>query len=60
MNVKEASERLGVTVGRICVMCAAGRLKARKLGRTWAIVAESVEAAKNRKPGRPKKQPEVS
>jgi hypothetical protein len=37
MGVEEASERWGLAPGTIKNMCAAGKLVARKIGKTWIL-----------------------
>ena len=53
VTVKEASERLKVTVGRVHHLIKAGRLPAEKLGFQYAIKIVDLERVKDRKPGRP-------
>lgn len=53
VTVKEASERLMVTVGRVHHLIKAGRLPAEKLGFQYAIKIVDLERVKDRKPGRP-------
>lgn len=56
----EAAEILGLSKVRVCKMCAAGTLKAKKVGNSWVIDRDSVEERKASSPsvGRPRKAPE--
>ncbi len=56
VNVKEAAQRLGVTVQRVCVLLRAGRLRGQKHSGVWLIQRRDLEAfaQKERKPGRPR------
>lgn len=58
LTTTEAAARLGITVWRVCQLCQAGTLVARKHGRDWIIDGAEVERhARERKPrGRPKKE----
>lgn len=58
LTVKQAAERLGITVNRVQAMCRKGRLPARKFGREWMIKASDLKIVENRKAGRPRKKPE--
>ena len=53
ITVKDASEKLGITVGRVHQLISAGRLPARKLGNQYVIEISDLELIKIRKPGRP-------
>ena len=53
VTVKEASERLNVTVGRVHHLIKAGRLPAEKLGFQYAIKIVDLERVQTRRPGRP-------
>jgi excisionase family DNA binding protein len=55
VTVKEASERLNVTVGRVHHLIKAGRLPAEKLGYQYAIKIADLKQVEDRKPGRPKR-----
>ena len=49
MNIKEASDRWGISTRRIQVLCSDGRIDgASKLGREWAIPADAEKPADNR------------
>jgi excisionase family DNA binding protein len=48
-----AALELGVTPGRVRAMISAGRLKATLAGRDWLIDPQSLDAVRDRKPGRP-------
>jgi excisionase family DNA binding protein len=48
-----AAVELGVTPGRVRAMIAAGRLQATLAGRDWLIERQSLDAVRDRKPGRP-------
>jgi excisionase family DNA binding protein len=50
-----AAAALGVTPGRIRAMIRAGRLRARRHGRDWSITAAALDAVRDRRPGRPRK-----
>lgn len=56
ISVAEACEILGVTPARVNQFLRDGRIKAKKLGRDWAIDRASVEALaeQDRPTGRPK------
>lgn len=56
MTVKDVSERLGITVGRVHQLIAAGRLPATKLGFQYVIRKADLKLIENRKPGRPVKE----
>lgn len=43
LSVSEAAERLGITRSAIVKAARAGRLKGRKIGRSWALLERSVE-----------------
>jgi excisionase family DNA binding protein len=51
LTTREAGERLGVGIQRVLDLIHAGRLKAEKFGRDWAVDAESVASFKRLKPG---------
>ncbi len=55
LTVKEAAQKLGVTVGRVHQLIDSGALSAEKLGRQWLVDEASVEAriAEHPRPGRP-------
>src|SRR5258708_833938 len=48
-----AAAELGVTPGRVRAMITAGRLHATLAGRDWLIARQSLDAVRDRKPGRP-------
>jgi len=48
-----AARELGITPGRVRAMIAAGRLQATLAGRDWLIDPKSLDAVRDRKPGRP-------
>ena len=54
MLTREAAQKLGITVGRVCRLCQTGRLGAEKVGRDWHITPEALEKFVPRKAGRPK------
>ncbi len=55
MTTREAAELLGVSTQRIRAMIAAGRLKAKRVGRDWLITRAELSKIGERKPGRPPK-----
>ncbi len=57
LTTKEAAEKLGITPQRVRTLIRAGRLPAEKFGRDLVIQEEDLKLVKERKPGRPKKQP---
>jgi excisionase family DNA binding protein len=52
-----AAAELGVTRDRVSKMIASGRLKATLVGSIYLITPEQLDAARNRKPGRPPGKP---
>ncbi len=44
MSVSEAAEDLGITRSAVVKAAQAGRLKGKKIGRTWALLRRSVES----------------
>ena len=52
-----AAQRLGVSQDRVRALIKAKRLPAQKLGRDYFIDPKDLVLVKNRKPGRPRKQP---
>jgi len=44
MSVSEAAEELGISRSAVVKAAQTGRLKGRKIGRTWALVKRSVES----------------
>jgi excisionase family DNA binding protein len=44
MSVTEAAEQLGITRSAVIKAAQAGRLKGRKIGKTWALLRRSVES----------------
>ncbi len=57
LTTQEAAEKLGVTDSRVRQLILEGRLPAQKFGRANMIREEDLNLVKDRKPGRPKKQP---
>lgn len=55
MTTSEAAARLGVTQARIRQMILAGQLRAKKVGRDWAIEERNLGRVAVRKVGRPRK-----
>ena len=55
IGTAEAARRLNVTQSRVRVLIDSGRLKAMKVGREWLIDPQDLDAAKDRKVGRPRK-----
>jgi len=53
LTTGSAARELGVTPGRVRAMIAAGRLQATLAGRDWLIHPKSLDAVRDRKPGRP-------
>jgi excisionase family DNA binding protein len=43
MTLKEAAQRLGLTPDTLRQQIAAGKLRARKVGRDWTVTAQAVE-----------------
>lgn len=43
IGVDEAAERLGLSPGTIKNMCAAGRINAKKIGKTWVLDETNLE-----------------
>ena len=60
MTVKEVSEKLEVTIGRIHQLIKVGRLPAEKLGSQYVIREADLCRIENRKPGRPPKKTKMS
>lgn len=52
ITVSQAAADLGVSDRRVRALCAAGRIKATRIGRAWIIL--SLDFARNRPSGRPK------
>jgi len=52
----QAAAELGVSRSRIYHLITAGRLRATKPGRDWQIRPAALDAVRERKPGRPKKE----
>ncbi|HIW76129.1 MULTISPECIES: helix-turn-helix domain-containing protein [Gordonibacter] len=61
LSTKEAADRLGITEVRVRALLEKNLLEGTKVGRTWVVSEESVEARIRQKPraGRPPKQKEV-
>jgi excisionase family DNA binding protein len=57
LGTKEASERLAISQQRIQALIKNGKLPAQKVGRDWLIKEGDLELVRNRKIGRPKKEP---
>jgi excisionase family DNA binding protein len=55
LSVSEAAEILGVVRQRVLQLIYADRLDAEKVGRQYVIRESNLNAVKNRKNGRPKK-----
>jgi len=57
LGVREAAAELGRSVALIRRMCAAGRLRAQKVGKTWVIAPDDLSAfqALDRPRGRPRR-----
>ena len=53
VTVRQASEKLGITVGRVHHLIKAGRLRAEMLGFQYVIRIVDLKAVESRKPGRP-------
>jgi excisionase family DNA binding protein len=58
LTVEQAADELGVTTRRVRALIAAERLPARKIGRDWLVQRSDLEPVRQRKPGRPRKEPE--
>jgi excisionase family DNA binding protein len=43
MTLKEAAQRLGLTPDTLRQQIAAGKLRAKKVGRDWTVTAQAVE-----------------
>jgi excisionase family DNA binding protein len=55
IGTTEAAKRLGVTPNRVRALIEAGRLKAQRVGREFAINPSDLKDVRNRKVGRPRK-----
>ena len=55
LTIKQTSEKLGVTVGRIHQLIKDGRLPAEKLGSQYVIRESDLKLVENRQNGRPSK-----
>lgn len=55
LSLTEASERTGLSESWMRRLLMSGRLKGKKVGKTWLVLAEDVDAlaAEQRRPGRP-------
>jgi excisionase family DNA binding protein len=55
LSLTEAAERTGLSESWMRRLLMAGRLEGKKIGKTWLVLAEDVDAlaAGQRKPGRP-------
>lgn len=55
LSLAEAAERAGVSRGRLLQLIEAGRLRGRKIGNSWAVLARDVDGLVGRSlgPGRP-------
>ncbi len=51
MTTQQVAEELGVSVRRVQAMIVSGRLRARKVGRSYTVHARDVERVRERKPG---------
>lgn len=56
LTTQQAAEALGVTRQRIGAMIRAGRLRAERAGHTWLIKPAWLDAVRDRKPGRPRRE----
>jgi excisionase family DNA binding protein len=59
ISTKDAAEKLGVSVRRVQAMITSGRLPAEKIGRDHLIRESDLKLVADRKPGRPKRTPQV-
>lgn len=61
LSTKEAADKLGITEVRVRALLEKNLLDGTKVGRTWVVSEESVEARIRQKPraGRPPKQKEL-
>jgi excisionase family DNA binding protein len=59
ISTKEAAEKLGISVLRVQQLIWQNRLPAQKIGRDYVINEKDLELVKDRKTGRPPKQPKV-
>lgn len=57
MTVKDVSDRLKITIGRVHQLIKAGRLPAEKLGSQYVIRKTDLPLVEIRKPGRPTAKP---
>jgi excisionase family DNA binding protein len=55
LTTKEAADILGVHQSRIYALIESQRLPATRFGKSWIIQESDLEAVRERKPGRPKK-----
>lgn len=58
LTTKQAAARLGVNASRIRQLVIAKKLPAEKFGHVLMIDEQDLKPLENRRPGRPKKQPE--
>jgi excisionase family DNA binding protein len=59
ITTKEAAEKLGVSVKRVQALIQAGRLPAARFGNSYAIDEKDLKLVRNRKPGRPRTNPQA-
>lgn len=57
LTTADVASRLAVSVRRVHQLIAEGRLPAQKVGRDYLIDERDLSLVKDRKPGRPSKQP---
>ncbi len=55
MTTGEAAVELGISERRVRALITDGRLKAERIGRDWIITERALDAVRERKPGRPRK-----
>jgi excisionase family DNA binding protein len=56
ISTEQAARELGVTRRRVQALIQSGRLKAKKVGRSYVIRPKDLEAVRVRKPGRQPKR----
>lgn len=57
ITTQQAAEELGVTSVRVRAMIRAGQIPAERIGRDYLIKESDLNLVRNRKPGRPRKDP---
>jgi excisionase family DNA binding protein len=55
LSTTEAARELGVSLRRVQALITAGRLAARRIGRSYVVDSRALEAVRVRRPGKPKK-----